>query len=230
MKIAIHQPEHLPWAGFFYKMLSADIFVFLDHVQFEKGGWQNRNKLKDIEGKLKWVTVPVHLKSYQDRPLNEIEIVQTVPWRRKYLKFIKHNYFRSPYFNKYFPPLLAILKKEHSNLVNLNKELIAFFCIHLNVQTDIVSSFDTKSTLKRDDLLIQICKQYQGTQYLVGRGAENYLRKQLFDEAKIDVVECSFDLKQYGDYAYEKSSILDALFFLGPQCKDFLRLGQLTPV
>ena len=44
MKIAIHQPEHFPYLGFFQKMKYVDVFVILDDAQFSKGNWHNRNK------------------------------------------------------------------------------------------------------------------------------------------------------------------------------------------
>ena len=47
MKIAIHQPEHFPYMGFFQKMEAADMFVILDDVQFTKGNFQHRNRLLD---------------------------------------------------------------------------------------------------------------------------------------------------------------------------------------
>ena len=34
--IAIHQPEYLPWLGYFKKIMNSEIFVILDDVQFEK--------------------------------------------------------------------------------------------------------------------------------------------------------------------------------------------------
>ena len=44
VKVAIHQPEHFPYMGFFQKMEYADVFVILDDVQYSKGNWQNRNR------------------------------------------------------------------------------------------------------------------------------------------------------------------------------------------
>lgn len=42
MIVAIHQPNYLPWLGYFQKIAQSDIFVFLDDVQFTKGGYTNR--------------------------------------------------------------------------------------------------------------------------------------------------------------------------------------------
>ena len=36
MIVAIHQPQYLPWLGYFDKMLKADVFCYLDTVQYKK--------------------------------------------------------------------------------------------------------------------------------------------------------------------------------------------------
>lgn len=54
-RVACHQPNFLPWFPFFYKMAMVDHFILLNHVQFEKNGYQNRFKYKD-----KWITKPIH--------------------------------------------------------------------------------------------------------------------------------------------------------------------------
>ena len=46
MIVTVHQPEHLPWLGFFDKMRQADVFVLLDTTQFAKDDFQNRNRIK----------------------------------------------------------------------------------------------------------------------------------------------------------------------------------------
>src|SRR5881396_3000859 len=58
MKVAIHQPHYLPWLGYVAKWAAADLFVFLDTVQYEKNGWQNRNRIKTRDGP-RWLTAPV---------------------------------------------------------------------------------------------------------------------------------------------------------------------------
>lgn len=51
MIVTTHQPIFLPWPGFFYKALCADVMVLLDDVQFPLGRtWITRNRLKSAQG------------------------------------------------------------------------------------------------------------------------------------------------------------------------------------
>ena len=45
MKITIHQPNFLPYLGFFDKCDYADILVLYDSTQFKKNDYQNRNNM-----------------------------------------------------------------------------------------------------------------------------------------------------------------------------------------
>ena len=69
MIVAVHQPQYLPWLGYFDKIDKADVFVLLDTVQFKKNEWQNRNKIKTAQG-WQWLTVPVMYKYPQQ--INEV--------------------------------------------------------------------------------------------------------------------------------------------------------------
>jgi len=62
MKAAIHQPEHFPYMGFFEKMKASEVFIILDNVKFKKNNWQNRNKIKNLNGDDEWITIPVEKK------------------------------------------------------------------------------------------------------------------------------------------------------------------------
>ena len=48
MKVAIHQPEHFPYMGFFEKMKSSDLFVILDDVQYKKNNSQHFSSSEEI--------------------------------------------------------------------------------------------------------------------------------------------------------------------------------------
>ena len=32
--VAVHQPNYVPWPGYFHKLAHADVFVYLDSVQY----------------------------------------------------------------------------------------------------------------------------------------------------------------------------------------------------
>ena len=84
MKVAIHQPEHFPYMGFFEKMKSVDLFVILDDVKFQgKRNWQNRNLIKLKNGADFWLTVPIAKNSY-DLKINEVQLAPDYGWKKNY--------------------------------------------------------------------------------------------------------------------------------------------------
>ena len=64
MTVSIHQPNYLPWLGYFDKIKNSDCFVIFDDVQFPRGKnhFGHRNYIKTNAGK-KWLTVSVKDKS-----------------------------------------------------------------------------------------------------------------------------------------------------------------------
>ena len=58
-KVSIHQPQYIPWPAYFDKIFQSNVFVFLDDVQFQKNGLQNRNQIKTPQGKT-WLTLPIN--------------------------------------------------------------------------------------------------------------------------------------------------------------------------
>ena len=61
MTVAIHQPNYFPWVGYFYKIKAADIFIFLDDVDFSKGSYTNRCRIRSWAepSQMQWLTQPI---------------------------------------------------------------------------------------------------------------------------------------------------------------------------
>ena len=53
------QPYFIPYAGYFRLFAAADLFVVYDCVQFPRRGWLHRNRLRDANGELRWLTLPL---------------------------------------------------------------------------------------------------------------------------------------------------------------------------
>ena len=119
--ISIHQPVYLPWLGFFEKIISSEKFVFLDDVQYEKNGFQNRNKIRTTDGDM-WLTIPVKTKS--KTLLKNVKIDDSSNWMKKHSKSILLNYSQSKFFDNYWPELKKIYEKKYEYLVEINMEII----------------------------------------------------------------------------------------------------------
>ena len=67
--VTFHQPNLAPGWSVLSKVLAADAVVWMDTVQYTKGGWTNRQKFPDGT----WLTVPVaHGSSFA--PINRVRI------------------------------------------------------------------------------------------------------------------------------------------------------------
>jgi hypothetical protein len=87
--VSIHQPNYIPWLGYFYKIAQADIFVFLDDVQFSNQGMQNYHYIKTPQGPFRR-KIPVK-KTFGEN-INQVLINNDLDWRKKHLKTIEVNY------------------------------------------------------------------------------------------------------------------------------------------
>src|SRR6185295_10483326 len=98
MIVAIHQPHFLPWQGYFERMQKADVFILLDHVQFERQNYQNRVMIKTGEGP-RWITVPVFQASQQERIVDKVidnHNVGRLRWGHKIYQTLLYAYQGAP--------------------------------------------------------------------------------------------------------------------------------------
>jgi len=221
--ISIRQPGYFPYLGFFKKIESADIFVFLDDVQYTRSDWDNRNKIKTLDGSM-WLTIPILNKSQEF--LNEVEIDNTQNWSYKHKSAIKFNYENAPFFDLYWKDIESILDKKHTKLFELNMELINYFksILQINTETVFSSNLDINSTGSQK--LYEICKDLKADTYLSGELGQNYLDLEIFENNNIKII---FEKFQHPKYSQINSkflpnmSIIDLLFNEGNNAIDILK-------
>ena len=211
--VAIHQPEYLPWLGFFKKMMNAELFVFLDDVQFRKKGWQNRNRIRINDGTT-LLSIPVHTHSYPK--INEVTIDNEKNWSIRHKKSILYNYARAPYFDEIKDFIESIFEKKFQYLVNLNTEIIKFIMNELEIKSKIVFSSELEISKKGSDRVLDICKAVGADHYITGTfWAESNLRVEEFKKSNIDVEFQKFQhpiYKQIHGEFIPEMSIIDLLF------------------
>ena len=136
--IGIHQPNFIPWLGYFNKIYSCDVFVILDNVDYQSGNSNsitNRTKIKTAQGEL-FISVPV--RKSESKLIKDIPIDNNQPWQKKMLKTIQLNYTKAKFFSEIFLVIENVLNSKHEFLSALNIELIKLFCEKLNITTPII--------------------------------------------------------------------------------------------
>ncbi|MEW6096799.1 MAG: WbqC family protein [bacterium] len=217
MIVGIHQPEHLPWLGFWNKLYKSDLFVLLDNTQFRKNYFQNRNRIRTANG-WTWITVPVLTKDKTTQQINEVKInnVTDIKWQKKHWKTIEQNYLKSPYFNEYREIFYKFYLNKWTKLADLNINFIYTIKEILGIKTEIVVGSSLEDVRgERSDLLLDICKKVGATTYLSGRFGKDYLEVSKFRKENINVVFQEFNHPVYSQVFkpfIPEMSIIDLIF------------------
>lgn len=214
----IHQPDFLPYLGFFHRLLHADIFVILDHVQFVSSsrGWTHRDKIKTSRG-AQWLTVAVE-KCPRDTPINEVRLSKQVNWRQANLNLLMENYRRAPHFDEIFTHVETLYASAQERLVDFNLRSIELLMELLGIDIKTVLSSDLSPVGRKNELLLNLLGKIGATTYLSGVGAKDYLDPELFSRSGIEVIWQQFQHPVYpqihGEFLSYLSS-LDLLFNCG---------------
>jgi len=227
MRLAIHQPEFMPWGGFFYKMTLSDLYVIFDHVQFKKRYFENRNQVVSPKGEISYIRVPVLTKGKEAQALHEVKIDNTQKWNDKMLKKIRHFYSKAPYFRKYFDELAELIAyRKYVYLIDLNIKLIDFFRKHLGISVPMVSSSQMNvKNYTGSDLIMRICLLNKADIYLCGASGIDYIRADDFCRNGIQIKWLNYSTPAYSqlcDKFVPNMSTLDLLFNRGNESLNVL--------
>lgn len=227
MKVAIHQPHYLPWLGYLAKWAAADLLVFLDTVQYEKNGWQNRNRIKTKAGP-RWLTVPVRARL--GTPIAEVEIDTRQDWARRHLRAIEHAYARTPHLERHGPALAGLYARSWARLAPLAVASARWLATAVGIATPTrVASALRVSATDPTRRLVALCQAVGATEYLAGRDGVEYLDLAQFKAAGIAV-----RIQEYTHPVYTQPhgefvpflSGLDLLLTHGDEALAILRRGD----
>jgi len=223
MRIAIHQPQFLPWLGYLDKIDRAELFVVLDSVQFKKNEWQNRNRIRIAQG-WQWATVPV-LHDFGQH-IKDVRINQTTDWRAKHLKALEMHYAQAAHREPVMAGLRAIYAQAWDRLADLNMAVLRWLLGEFGIKTPVRLSSDMQLPEEPTERLIGICRTVGATSYLAGAGAKGYMDFKKFEAAGIPVEVQEFQHPVYRQ-CYEPFvpglSAIDLLLTCGGQSLHSLR-------
>ena len=228
MLVAVHQPQYLPWLGYFDKMDQADCFVLLDNVQYKKNEWQNRNRVKTAAGPA-WLTVPVKYR-FPAR-LDEVGVGEG-PWARKHAASLAASYARAAHWPAVKDFWEAFYVRDWDGLVELNAATVEWLRGQLGIATPLHRASELDPAEGPTERLVDLCRRLGADAYLSGVDGAKYMDMELFDRAGIEVVFQRFEHpeypQQFGDFASHLSA-LDLVLNCGPESAAVLRSGRRPP-
>jgi hypothetical protein len=231
MIVTVHQPHYLPWLGYLHRMAAADLFILLDHVQFERGNYQNRTQIL-MNGAPRWLSVPVVQRSQKERiTQKEVDNRGEGPrwWSQIHLQTLRHAYREAACVNVYVRELRRIFESRWDRLVDLNAAALEFLRAALGIRTPLVRSSELGVDGAKSELILNLCRAVGADTLLAGLGgSRNYLDAATFAEAGVGIAHQSFKHPVYpqcgGGPFVPGLSAVDLLFNCGDASRELLLL------
>lgn len=198
MIVAVHQPHFLPWLGYLDRMRHADLFIVLDHVQFERRNYQNRTRFR-MNGEAQWLTVPVVQQSQKEIITGKrIDNTDTRGWGARHFQTLRHAYRQAPHFKDYAGELQALLERRWDRLADLDQATLDFLREALDIRTPLVSSTSLAPAGAKSELILELCKAVGADTYLAGMGGSRaYLDREKFAAEGVNIAWQDFRHPEY---------------------------------
>ena len=218
MIVSGHQPNYLPWLGFFDKMQRSNLFIIEDNVQFENRGFTNRVQIKQ-QSEPRWLTVPVE-GGNKKKAINEIKISRKgeLDWARRHWLSIKYHYSKAPFWDTYSSFFEDAYKRSWERLIDLNLHLINGLKSFFGIETPLIFASKLKAKGHKSDLILTQCKILNTPVFLAGAGSRDYIDVESFKEQNVTLLFQEFKhpiYKQVHGQFIPKLSAIDFLFCCG---------------
>jgi hypothetical protein len=183
--ISLHQPDFLPYSGFWYKLANSDVMDLRTSVQIVKSpGYQRRVKMRD-----KWVAVPLAEGQSLKVPIDEVRIRQEEA-ERSLVNVIRGRYNNAPCRKEHLDPLCdAVVEAARSTdlLWEFNFALLQYLRGVLGIATPFRITGGTEAG--KGAGVLEVLQRYPDCEvYLSGTGAKKYMSDTaMFEEAGIRV-------------------------------------------
>ena len=218
-KIALLQPNYIPWKGYFDIINSVDEFIIYDDAQYTRRDWRNRNVIKTKNGLL-WLTIPIEVKGRFNQKIKDTRTANN-HWPTKHWETIKHSYNSAFCFEDYKEIFEKSFHKclKLNFLTDVNRLFIDVINSILGIRTLITDSSEYFLEGNKSERIISVCRQAKAQVYLSGPSGKNYIDDKLFVDNGVLIEWVNYD--GYPEYnqlypPFEHSvSIIDLIFTHG---------------
>jgi hypothetical protein len=185
--IVISQPMFFPWVGMFEQIRLADVYIHYDDAQFSKGSFTNRVQIKTAKGS-HWLTVPLRDLKLGQR-IMDVVLDERQDWRKRHLTLLGQAYGQAPFRDEMLSLVKEVYAKPAATISELAiasmEALRAYYAFPKPEQ--IVCSSQLGIGGSGSARVLDMVKRLNGTVYITGHGARNYLEHELFERQDVRV-------------------------------------------
>jgi hypothetical protein len=220
--VVISQPMLFPWPGFFEQMALADAYFWLDDAQFSRGSFTNRTRLIH-NNVVKWLSIPLAGKG-AFQPIGELAPAED--FRAGHIAFLRQALAGAPYRGL----AMSIVEEVYaqSRLCDLLIASAEAPAAHLGLPRPVRLARAGASKIRGagSQRVLELVLSVNGTRYVTGHGAANYLDHAAFEAAGVAVAYMAYGKLLWprgGAACSPFASILDLIAWTGPRARSYLR-------
>lgn len=213
--VCILQPGLFPWIGTFEKWSVCDIWVHLDHVQMQKGGFLNRLLVADGDHH-RWLTLPA-LRTGLSTPISEVRLVSSPRDRARHLHSLEYFYRDAPHTRDALSLMADVyrLGSDSAAVLAMRSMEVVIEYLQLGARP-VFRSSNLSCASRKTELIGDLVSAVGGDSYLFGPGrrglSAHYIQSSLLTAKHIDLY-----CMEYTDE--RRLSILHAIAQYGPDTK-----------
>ncbi|UHS63923.1 WbqC family protein [Agrobacterium vaccinii] len=211
MRVVISQSMYFPWVGLLEQIRLADVFVHYDDVQYSKGSFVNRVQVKRPNGTA-WMSVPTENLRLGQK-IEEVKILPAAAWVPKHKYVVQESFKGCPHAEDAIELACRVWDQSADNISTVSRlsiiELARYF--GLDKQCAFLDARDFGIGGESSKRVFDIVKHLNGTEYITGHGARNYLDHDLFERNGISVRYMDYKKTPYPQHHGEFTPFVTAL-------------------
>ena len=232
MKVAITQPNFLPWLGYFELLDKVDLFISLDNVQTTKRSFIVRNQVKSPNGNAKWISV--NLEKASRGVLIMDAILAKGGWWALHFEKIRNYYQEAPFLDKYNALIWELLNPgDDETLGDYNLHIIQKLVKELGITVEFQKSSDIQPVLEGtpQEKILAILNKVGATEfYNFKRGVDVGLyQPDILTSQRILLFKQDYQHPEYaqtGEEFLPYMAIIDLLVNKGEKAREILLSGS----
>lgn len=232
MRVAVTQPNFLPWLGYFDLLDQVDLWVSLDNVQLTRRSFIVRNRIKLADDRPRWLSVSLK-KVAQDCEIRAAELAPGA-WARSLGQVLRENYRKARYSDQ-LDELCELLEpvSGDQNLARYNERILLRLAQMLGLRFQIARASELEPELSgtAEEKIFSLLSHFDVTHfYNFRRGIEMGLYDpKSFARRGIRLLKHDYqhpEYRQLGQTFEPQLSIVDLLLNEGPRAAEIVRSGS----